>query len=618
MSSVSLVPLIPREVLFGNPSKASPQVSPDGKTIAYLAPVNNVLNVWVKTIGADDDRAITNDTYRGIRLFFWIGDSQHILFGQDVGGDENFHLYATHVQTRETRDLTPFENITAYPIHADNRLTTELLIALNKDDPRAHDAYRLNILTGELTLAAKNPGNISSWASDGHLNIKAAWASDEMGGAALLVREGGDGAESTWQRVGTWGADDALTSRLDGLSHDGSTIFLHDSRNANTGRFIKMAVTTGKMQLIAEDAHYDAGQAIFHPDTYQPQLISFQRARQEWVVLDEAIQADIEAIRKIQPGDFSLLNRDHADQIWLIEFSTDDGPVAYYAYNRRTRNATFLFHSQPELAQHQLANIEPISFAARDGLMLHGYITYPVGVVRQNLPLVLDVHGGPWGRNGWGFDAQTQWFANRGYACLQINFRGSTGYGKDFVNAGDREWGGAMHNDLIDAVNWAVQQGIADPKRVAIFGWSYGGYSALVGATFTPDVFCCAVDAIGPSELVTLLETIPPYWAPLKNMMYRRVGDPAKDAEFLKSRSPLYKADQIKIPMLIAQGANDPRVKQAQAEMIVEALRRNEVDHEYLLFADEGHGFERPENRLKFYAATEKFLATHLGGRFEG
>ena len=614
MSSVPLVPLIPREMLFGNPSKASPQVSPDGKTIAYLAPVNNVLNVWVKAIGADDDHAITNDTYRGIRWFFWAGDSQHILYGQDVGGDENFHLYATHVNTRQTRDLTPFENITAYPIHRDNRLTTEVLIALNKDDPSAHDAYRLNILTGELTLAAKNPGNISGWASDGQLNIKAAWASDEMGGAALLVRPD---AQSTWQRVGTWDADDALTSRLDGLSYDGGTIFLHDSRNANAGRFIKMSAASGKTQVIAEDAHYDAGQAIFHPDTYEPQMLSFTRARQDWVVLDAAIQADVDAIQKIQAGDFSLINRDYADQIWLIEFSADDGPVAYYAYDRRTRRATFLFHSQPELAQHKLANIQPILFAARDGLVLHGYIAYPVEGTHKNLPLVLDVHGGPWGRNSWGFDAQTQWFANRGYACLQINFRGSTGYGKDFVNAGDHEWGGAMHNDLIDAVSWAVQQGIADPKRVAIFGWSYGGYAALVGATFTPDVFCCAVDAIGPSELGTLLETIPPYWAPIKNMMYRRVGDPVKDAEFLKSRSPLYKADQIKIPMLIAQGANDPRVKQAQAEMIVEALRRNEVDHEYLLFADEGHGFERPENRLKFYAAAEKFLAAHLGGRFE-
>ena len=314
MSSLPLIPLIPREVLFGNPSKASPQVSPDGKTIAYLAPVNNVLNVWVKTIGVsevEEDHAITHDTYRGIRWFFWSGDSQHILYGQDVGGDENFHLYATQVTTRETRDLTPFENITAYPIHWDNRLTSEVLIALNKDDPRAHDAYRLNIVTGELTLVAKNPGNISNWASDGQLNIKAAWASDEMGGAALLVREN---AASAWRRVGTWDADDSLTSGLDGLSYDGGTIFLHDSRNANAGRFIKMAMASGKTQVIAEDAHYDAGQAIFHPDTYQPQLISFTRARQDWVVLDEAIQADIEAIQSIQPGDFSLLNRDVADQ----------------------------------------------------------------------------------------------------------------------------------------------------------------------------------------------------------------------------------------------------------------------------------------------------------------
>ncbi|NJM40989.1 MAG: prolyl oligopeptidase family serine peptidase, partial [Anaerolineae bacterium] len=356
--------------------------------------------------------------------------------GKTSAATRTFRLFATHVNTRETRDLTPFENVLAYPIHWDNRHKNEVLIALNKEDPRAHDAYRLNIVTGELALAAKNPGNVNGWASDGNLNIKAAWASDESGGASLLVRD--DAAESGWRPIGTWDADDALTSRLDGLSYDGGTAYLHDSREANAGRFVKVSIANGvagDRQVIAEDAHYDAGQVIFHLDSYEPQLVAFTRARQEWVVLDETIRADVDAIQKIHPGDFSLINRDHADQIWLIEFSTDDGPVAYYAYDRRTQHATFLFHSHPALTQHSLAHIEPISFAARDGLTLHGYITYPFGVTgaaRQNLPLVLDVHGGPWGRNGWGFDSQTQWFANRGYACLQVNFRGSTGYGKAF------------------------------------------------------------------------------------------------------------------------------------------------------------------------------------------
>jgi dipeptidyl aminopeptidase/acylaminoacyl peptidase len=261
--------------------------------------------------------------------------------------------------------------------------------------------------------------------------------------------------------------------------------------------------------------------------------------------------------------------------------------------------------------------MEPISYKARDGLTIHGYLTYPPGKEKKNLPLVLNVHGGPWSRDGWGYDGEAQWLANRGYACLQVNFRGSTGYGKNFVNAADREWGGKMHNDLVDAVDWAVKSGIADPKKVAIYGGSYGGYAALVGATFTPNLFCCAVDIVGPSNLITFLNTIPPYWEPLRKLFYQRIGDPEKDAEFLTSRSPLFKVDQIEIPMLIAQGANDPRVKQAESEQIVAAMKQKGIEYEYLLFPEEGHGFARPENRLKFYGAAEKFLSKHLGGRFE-
>jgi len=339
--------------------------------------------------------------------------------------------------------------------------------------------------------------------------------------------------------------------------------------------------------------------------------------RAEYHVLDPAVAADYEAIRALHSGDPGLIGRDEADVTWLIAFTDDAGPVRYYAYDRSTRTGSFLFDSRPELARYELARMEPFSFTTRDGLTVHGYVTFPPGGGRSGLPAVLDVHGGPQARDVWGWNPEAQWFANRGYLCIQVNYRGSTGYGKAFVSAGDREWGAKMHDDLLDAVGYVVQQGWADRDRIAIYGGSYGGYAALVGAAFTPDVFRCAVDIVGPSNLQTLLETIPPYWAPAKAQLYKRVGNPETDQEFLWSRSPLSRVRDIRIPLLIAQGANDPRVKQAESEQIVAALAEAGIDYEYMLFPDEGHGFAKPENRIKFYAAAERFLAKYLGGRFE-
>lgn len=394
-------------------------------------------------------------------------------------------------------------------------------------------------------------------------------------------------------------------------------MYLVDARNSNTGRLVKMDLATGETSVIAEDAQYDVSNVLVDPDNYTIQAVAFNRDRVEWIVLDESIKLDFDTIREISRGNFAVTSRDNADRTWIISFSRDDGPVAFYAYDRQTRKVTFLFDNQPDLNKYTLATMEPISFTSRDGLTIHGYLTLPPKTEGKNLPLVLNVHGGPQARDNWGYNPEAQWLANRGYACLQVNYRGSTGYGKEFLSAGDREWGGKMHDDLVDAVQWAIKQGIADPQKVAIYGGSYGGYAALVGATFTPDLFCCAVDIVGPSNLITLLRSVPPYWSALLVSLYRRVGNPDTDEEFLKSRSPLFKVDQIKIPMLIAQGANDPRVKQAESEQIVEAMKKRGIDYEYMLFPDEGHGFAKPENRLKFYAAAEKFLAKHLGGRFE-
>jgi len=612
--AVSEPELIPREVLFGNPVKARPRISPDGKMMAYLAPVNNVLNVWVKTIDKEDDRSVTKDDNRGIRGYLWAQDSKHILYMQDVGGDENWRLYGVNLKTDEIEDLTPYEDVQVQIICINKHFPNGLLIGMNKEDPKVHDVYHLDLTTGELELVAKNPGNIISWLADADLKVRCALAATAEGGMDLIVQEN---EHADWEKLLAWDSEDFMTSWPVSFTKDGNFLYLVDSRNVNAGRLVKMEIKTGNIEVIAEDPQYDVGNVMIHPDSYEVQAVAFTRARNEWIVLDEAIKNDFNAVAKLDDGDYFVSDRDNTDETWLVSFTKDNGPVSYYAYDRKKKKGTFLFDHIPELNKYRLARIEPISFQARDGLTIHGYITFPIWKQKKNLPMVLFVHGGPWARDYWGYDSRAQLFANRGYVCLQVNFRGSTGYGKAFVNAGDKEWAGKMHDDLVDAVDWAIEKGYANPEKVAIYGHSYGGYAALVGATFTPDVFCCAVDVCGVSNLVTDIKSIPPYWSTSLAMWHKRVGNPDTEEEFLKSRSPLFKVDQIKIPILIAQGANDPRVKQAESEQIVEAMKKKGLDYEYILFEDEGHGFAKPENRLKFIAAAEKFLAKHLGGCYE-
>ncbi|MFH1862252.1 MAG: S9 family peptidase [bacterium] len=615
LSSTPEVPLIPLDVIFGNPVKTSPKISPDGVKMAYLAPVNDILNVWVKTIGKQDDQVVTKDDNRGIRIFFWAADSKHILYLQDAGGNENWRLYGVNLATSEIKDYTPFEEVQVQIVHWDKNFPNELLIGMNKDNPQMHDVSHLDLTTGELQQVAKNPGNVMGWLADSHFKIRGATAVTAEGGTEFLIRAG---EEAEWEPKVTWKPEDVLNSGPISFVEEGNFVYLLDSRDANAGRLVKLELATGKTEVIAEDPQYDVSNVMIHPDTYEIQAVAFTKEREEWKILDETIRDDFARIGKLDRGDFFIYDRDNADDTWLVGFSTDDGPVAFYAYERQQKEGTFLFHNRPDLKKYTLAQMEPLTFEARDGLTIHGYITFPPGVKRENLPVVLTVHGGPWYRDSWGYDGEAQWLANRGYVCMQINFRGSTGYGKKFVNAGDREWGGKMHDDLVDAVKWAVDKGIADPEKVAIYGGSYGGYAALVGATFTPDLFCCAIDVVGPSNLIIFITTVPPYWSSFLSILHKRLGNPETDEEFLKSRSPLFKVDSIKIPMLIAQGANDPRVKQAESEQIVEAMKANSLDYEYLLFEDEGHGFAKPQNRLKFYAAADKFLMKHLGGRCEG
>ncbi|HTI14946.1 MAG TPA: S9 family peptidase [Dictyobacter sp.] len=606
--------LIPRSILFGNPVQTSPRISPDGTRLAYLAPVNNVLNVWVGTVGGNDFQPVTNDTERGIRSYFWAADNKNIFYIQDMQGNENWHIYATNLETGETHDLTPFDDVQARIVDHDKHFPNELLVAMNKENPQSHDVYLLDLRTNDFTLVAKNPGNIAGWVVDTHFKIRGAMASRPDGGTDLLVR---DHEASEWRTILSWNPDDALNSGALSFSSDDQSLYLEDCRDANAGRLIELKLATGEITVIAEDPQYDVSDVMVHPDTYKMQAVAFNKDRVEWTILDETIRLDIDVIKEIHTGDFNIVSRDDADNTWIIAFTVDNGPVPFYAYDRKTQKATFLFDNQPDLSKYTLAQIEPVAITARDGLTLHGYLTLPVSEQKTSLPLVLNVHGGPWARDRWGYNPEAQWLANRGYACLQINYRGSTGYGKDFLNAGNKEWGRNMHNDLVDSVQWAIEQGIANPSQIAIYGGSYGGYAALAGATFTPDLFCCAIDIVGPSNLITLIRTVPPYWSTFLSNLKRRVGDPDTEEEFLKSRSPLFHVDNIKIPMLIAQGANDPRVKQAESEQIVAAMKQKNLSYEYMLFPDEGHGFAKPENRIKFYAAAEKFLSTHLGGRYE-
>lgn len=612
-SATQLPPLIPREILFGNPERARPQLSPDGKYLAYIAPDdNNILQVWLRTVGQEGDRKLTDDKKRGIRMYFWTYNPEQLIYLQDSDGDENFHLYSVNIDSNIVRDLTPFQGVKAQPIDLDPDFPNEMIVGLNLSDRQKFDVYRINLNNGAVELDADNPGNIMSWNADAKFQIRAATAATEDGGFDLLFRETVD---APWETLRHWGPDEE--GGAIGFSADNNTLYIIGSHEANAQRLIALDLATRTETVMAADEQYDVGGVVAHPTTRVIQAVSFYKDKQEWQILDQSIAEDFEIISQIRDGEFGISSRTLADDTWLVAYTTDNGPVYYYTYDRNSKTSTLLFSNQPKLEQLQLASMQPISYQARDGLTIHGYLTTPVGIPAQNLPTVLLVHGGPWARDTWGYDSEAQWLANRGYAVLQVNFRGSTGYGKDFLNAANRQWAAAMHDDLIDAVNWLVNQGIADPQKVAIMGGSYGGYATLVGLTFTPDVFAAGVDIVGPSNLVTLMQSIPPYWAPLLANMYHRVGNLETEEEFLKSRSPLFFVDRIQKPLLIGQGANDPRVKQAESEQIVEAMKKAGKPVEYVLYTDEGHGFARPENRLHFYAIAEEFLTKYLGGRSE-
>ena len=614
-ASSALPPLVPREIFLGNPSKAAPRISPDGTRLSYLAPSDqNVLNVWVRTIGKTDDRMITNDARRGIRIHFWAEDGRHLIYMQDVAGNENFHAYSVDLGTNEIRDLTPHEGVRATNLALDKHHPNEILVGLNLRDKKVFDMHRVDLTTGESKLDTENPGDVAGWATDPDFVIRAASAANQADGSTTLrVR---DTATSPWRDLITWPAEE--DGDFVDFTADGKAASVTSSLGSDVTRLVRVDLGTGKeLETLATDPRCDVGGVMVNDDTHEVQAVGFNYLRNEWKVLDPAIAADFEALRKVRDGDFSITSRDQADQAWIVAYVVDNGPVAYYAYDRKSKQATFLFVNQPALEKVQLAKREPVVIPARDGQKLVSYLTLPVGAPRKNLPMVLYVHGGPWARDNWGYDPAAQWLANRGYAVLQVNFRGSTGLGKKFLHLGDLQWGGTMQDDLTDAVRWGIKEGIVDPKRVAIMGGSYGGYATLAGLVFTPDLYACGVDIVGPSNLRTLIGSIPPYWSTLRKTFDLRMGAVDRDTVFNEKISPLFHVDQIRVPLLIGQGLNDPRVNVRESDQIVEAMRAKKLQVDYAVYTDEGHGFARPENRLDFYGRTEEFLAKHLGGRAE-
>jgi dipeptidyl aminopeptidase/acylaminoacyl peptidase len=610
--------LIPREVLFGNPVRAQPSISPDGKKLAWIAPDSkNVMQVWVQTIGGNDARMVTADKSRGIRNHDWAWDSHTILYQQDSDGDENYHTYAVDLARANVRDLTPWQGVRAEFLASNPRFPEQLLIAMNLRDRKTMDVYRVNLNSGAVVLDTLNPGDVQGWLADDDLVIRGASVVTPEGGAEIRVR---DSAQGKWRTLVKTGAGDLkqdLVAMLD-FSKDGRAIFLESTVGRDTAGIVRKDLSSGAETLIARRDDSDLDDAMIHPTRHVIEAAAFAPERKHWQVIDPAVAPDFDALAKVEDGDLSIVSRDLADDAWLVEFNSDRRSSHYYRWDRATRKATLLFSAQPRLDAATLAPMKPITFRARDGMNIHGYLTLPVGLEPNNLPLVENVHGGPWWRYNWGMEPLAQWYANRGYAVLEVNFRGSTGYGKKYLHAGDRQWGLAMQDDLTDSVKWAVAQGIADPKRVAIDGVSYGGYAALAGAAFTPEVYKCAVDICGPADLFLLIKTFPAYYA-IRGLWLSRVGDPDQpaDKELLTKASPLYSAEQIRIPLLIGQGANDPRVVRSQSDAVVAAIAKNKGQVTYVVYSDEGHGFGRPPNRLDFEAREEKFLASQLGGRYQ-
>jgi dipeptidyl aminopeptidase/acylaminoacyl peptidase len=621
---LSKVPLIPRTSLFGNPVKSAGKISPDGKSFAFIAPRDGVMNLWVAPIdNVAAAKPLTAETKRPIRQYFWSPDSKQLLFINDAGGDENFLLYGVDISTAAVRSLTPFQKTRVRLIQVSPDVPDRILVGINNRDAKWHDVYSLDLASGKLTPVLMNTGDYANFLADQKLVIRAASKARDDGGADYYRVVDNKVEATPFESVGL---DDSLTTDPIGYTSDGKTLYWIDSRNRETAALIAQDVATGARTVIASDPRADIGGAIADPRTGKVLAYGVEYLRNEWKPLDDAVGADVAFLEKQLKGDIAVTSQTLDNSKWTVAVDPVTAPSSVWLFDRGTKALTKLYTGRPALEGMPLVAMHPVEIKSRDGKILPSYLTLPPGSDadgdgRPNapVPLVLLVHGGPWGRDSYGYDGLHQLLANRGYAVLATNFRASTGFGKSFVKAGDLQWGRAMHDDLIDATDWAIANGVTSPDKVAIMGGSYGGYATLAGVTMTPDKFACGVDIVGPSNLETLLKTIPPYWTAIRTQFYKRMGDPntPEGLALLKERSPLYYADKITKPLLIGQGANDPRVNVAESEQIVDAMKSRSIPVTYVVFPDEGHGFARPANNLAFFGITEQFLGKCLGGRAE-
>lgn len=624
-----LPPLLDRELFFGDPEISAAQLSPDGQFISFVKPYRDVRNIYVKGLDEPFDaaRPITADK-RPVLGYFWSVDSKHVLYVQDKNGDENFHIYSIDPAAEASADsgvppavdLTPVDGVRAAIYAVPKNKPGVLIAGLNDRLPAFHDVYEIDIASGERTLLIENNERIGNWAFDLEGNVRLAARQLPDGGTELL-RVDEDGA-----LVQVYVTTYEEAARPVRFHKDGKRVYLITNRGEENdlSRLVLFDPETGDEELIESDpeGEVDIAGAAFSEATDELVATVYVGDRVRIYPKTEEVANDLRVLEeKLPDGELGLQSATLDDSLFLVAVSRDVDPGSVYLYRRDTGDVELLYRGRPNLPSENLATMQPLRYAARDGLELRGYLTLPQGVEAKGLPLVVYPHGGPWARDNWGYDSFAQFLANRGYAVFQPNFRGSTGYGKAYLNAGNREWGtGAMQHDITDGVKHLIDQGIADPEKVCIFGGSYGGYATLAGVTFTPDLYSCGIPYVAPSNLITLIESFPAYWRPfLKGSWYLRVGDPENEADRqdLIARSPLTHVDQIRVPLLVVHGANDPRVKKTESDQIVAALTAKGHEVEYLVAPDEGHGFRSPENRMALAVAAERFLARQLGGRVQ-
>lgn len=597
---------------FRNPEKAGFDLSPDGSHLAFLMPWESRLNVHVQEIGSDEVVRVTSATARDIGGFAWANDNR-LVYVQDTGGDENFHAFAVDIDGGNSIELTPFDGVRAQIVDDLEDDADHMLVSLNKRDPRIFDVYKVNINSGEMEMVAQNPGNIAGWLTDNDGKLRVATTSDGVN-TSLLYRE----TES----------DDFQVVLTTNFKEDAAPLyFTFDNTqlyvSSNIGRD-KRAIytfdpnTAEHIDLVFEHPEVDVTSVLRSKERKVLTGVTFTTDKRTYHFFDDQRRQLQETLEAKLPGyEVAVSSMSRNEKRVLVRTYSDKSLGAYYFYDTETEDFMKLVDVAPWINETEMADMKPIQYTSRDGLTIHGYLTLPKGFEAKSLPVVMLVHGGPWARDRWGFNPEAQFLANRGYAVLQVNFRGSTGYGREFWEISFKRWGKEMQNDLTDGVEWLVGQGIADPERVGIYGASYGGYAVLAGLAFTPDLYACGVDYVGVSNLFTLLESIPPYWELGRQMFYEMMGDPETEADLLREISPLFHADNIKAPLIVFQGANDIRCKKPEADQIVSALKANGIEVPYMVKDDEGHGFRNEENRFDVYRAMEHFLSQHLGGRVE-